>query len=215
MKKNLLPIILYSDFLFALVILVSFTDKGQAELWINQHFDERLGLFFKYATHLGDGLVYALIFVFFLLYRYYYAILTAVLILIQTFFVQIMKRVVFASSPRPKTFFQDWEGVTLQFVEGVKVHAFNSFPSGHTASAFAIATLLTIYFQKPILTVLFFLGAVLVGISRVYLLQHFFEDVLVGASIGIISTLITKYLVFRFFPNLESNLTFKKGLLQK
>jgi len=215
MKKHLLATILYGGFLLALTILVLATYKGQAELLINQRFDERIGFFFKYFTHFGDGLMYALVFIGFILYRYYYTILTVSLIIIQTLIVQVMKRFVFASSPRPKAFFQDVEGVTLQFVEGVKVHTANSFPSGHTATAFAIATFLTVYFKKPAFTILFFLIAILVGFSRVYLLQHFFEDVLTGASIGILSTFISFYLVSKAFPNWQTNPKLERGLLKK
>lgn len=214
MKKHLLATILYGSFLLALSVLVLATYKGQSELWVNQRFDERLGFFFKYFTHLGDGLMFALIFIGFLLYRYYFAILTAFLLIIQALIVQVMKRVVFASSPRPKAFFQGVEGITLQFVESVKVHSSNSFPSGHTATAFAIATFLTVYFKKPALTITFFLCAALVGFSRVYLLQHFFEDVLTGAAIGILSTILTFYLVPKAFPRLQANPKFEAGLLK-
>jgi len=39
------------------------------------------------------------------------------------------------------------------------------------------------------LSILFFIMAVLVGVSRVYLVQHFFIDVYAGACIGLISVI--------------------------
>lgn len=57
-----------------------------------------------------------------------------------------------------------------------------SFPSGHTASAFALARVLAE--EYPDYKVLFYGGAVLVGLSRIYLDKHYISDVVAGAAIG-------------------------------
>ena len=59
-----------------------------------------------------------------------------------------------------------------------------SFPSGHTSSAFALATSLTICYQKWYVAVPAFAWAVTVGYSRMRLGVHFPSDVLAGAIIG-------------------------------
>ncbi len=60
----------------------------------------------------------------------------------------------------------------------------HSFPSGHTAAAFAFATALTLRHKKA--GVIAFVLAVLMGLSRLYLFVHFPSDVLAGALFGIL-----------------------------
>ncbi|MGD8345104.1 MAG: phosphatase PAP2 family protein [Desulfobacterales bacterium] len=59
-----------------------------------------------------------------------------------------------------------------------------SFPSGHTAAAFVIATLIAHFF--PILTVPVSIWAMLVGVSRIYLGVHYPTDIIAGLVIGIL-----------------------------
>lgn len=61
----------------------------------------------------------------------------------------------------------------------------HSFPSGHTATAFAIA--MTFVLLLPEIGWLAFFVALLVGWSRIYVGAHYFGDVLTGAWIGSIS----------------------------
>jgi undecaprenyl-diphosphatase len=60
-----------------------------------------------------------------------------------------------------------------------------SFPSGHTAAVFALACLVRKEF--PALVPLFWVMAVLVGISRIYVGGHFLSDVIAGAGLGYIA----------------------------
>jgi undecaprenyl-diphosphatase len=60
-----------------------------------------------------------------------------------------------------------------------------SFPSGHTATSFACATVLSSY--APRLRVPFFLLATLIGLSRIYNGMHYPTDVLAGAVLGVLT----------------------------
>jgi len=64
----------------------------------------------------------------------------------------------------------------------------HSFPSGHTSASFSIAT--TIAFNVPKLSILVFLIALTIGISRVYLGVHYPTDVVAGIILGVVSGII-------------------------
>ena len=71
-----------------------------------------------------------------------------------------------------------------------------SFPSGHTANAFALATTLTYYHRRvaPFL----FAWAILVAFSRPFLGVHYFTDLLGGAAVGIVVSLIITRIAARY-----------------
>lgn len=65
-----------------------------------------------------------------------------------------------------------------------------SFPSGHTTSAFAMATALSLSYQKWYVAVPAYLYAGMVGYSRMRLGVHFPSDVLGGIVVGMGSGLL-------------------------
>ena len=166
--------------------------KGEAELIFNKHYNVLFDFFFRYYTYLGDGLAFVFLILLFLYNRYYYVIVTGGVIILQTIVVQGMKLELFRHVDRPSLFFSHVHGI--HYVEGVTLHLYQSFPSGHSATAFSVATLLALTYKDKRLSVIWYAAAILVAISRVYLMQHFFVDVYFGAIIGIGITLIVWYL---------------------
>ncbi|MEP6713449.1 MAG: phosphatase PAP2 family protein, partial [Ferruginibacter sp.] len=104
--------------------------------------------------------------------------------------VQIIKNLI--NSPRPKLFFE--HGQYLFFIDNLSLSGYASFPSGHTATAFAIATVSMLILKNKKWNLSFLIAAILVGYSRIYLAQHFLLDVLTGALIGTIAAFPAMYL---------------------
>lgn len=82
------------------------------------------------------------------------------------------------------------------------------FPSGHTSAAFSLAAVLGITFPQA--GSLFYLVALLTGISRLYFRAHYLIDVLGGALIGVLIGLpLAKKLIT---PSCQANVTFLGSL---
>jgi len=97
---------------------------------------------------------------------------------------------VIAGRMRPELYFND----NLYGFSGFHLgNAFNSFPSGHSATAFAFLVSLSLLFPRYRY---WFIGlAAAVALSRVMLLRHYVSDVLIGSLIGTLTALIV-YKVF-------------------
>lgn len=75
-----------------------------------------------------------------------------------------------------------------------------SFPSGHTSTAFTLATSLTLQYKKWYVAIPLFAWASSVGYSRMYLGEHYPTDVLAGAVIGIGSAYLSEWLNKKLLP---------------
>lgn len=72
-----------------------------------------------------------------------------------------------------------------------------SFPSGHTALAFALATSVLLHHRR--LGLIFITAALLVGAGRVLSNVHYPIDIIAGAAIGITTALLL-HQFHRFYP---------------
>lgn len=84
---------------------------------------------------------------------------------------------------------------SVSLSEAVFHNFLQSFPSGHTATAFALAMALSLSYRqgRPI----FFLFAFLVGLQRIISQNHFPSDVIAGAVIGVVSARTVLWVVHR------------------
>lgn len=151
--------------------------------------------FFTYFTHLGDGL-FALFLIVILLIAKKKELSLLIFFSYSSsgLLAQFIKHLVHTQRPG---FFKEITK-NCHFVQGVKINLMNSFPSGHTTSAFAIATILIFYFPTSKWKAAILLTAFLVGYSRIYLVQHFVSDVgcgmLLGTLCGVFVVEIYKFL---------------------
>lgn len=85
-----------------------------------------------------------------------------------------------------------------------------SFPSGHSCSSFAAASVL--FAQNKKIAVPAFIVAVLIAFSRLYNYVHFPSDVLFGILLGIICAAVTVFVFrkFGFDKKLSGDLKYKK-----
>lgn len=139
-------------------------------------------------TNAGDGIFLVAIGLLLILLKRKYWLVVLLCLTIPSLITQLLKHQVFAHHFRPSLAMKDIPN--LYFVEGVKMNQYNSFPSGHTTAAFSLYTLIALMISGKRFGFVWPLIAALVGLSRVYLLQHFWEDILAGAIVGLLSCTI-------------------------
>jgi membrane-associated phospholipid phosphatase len=99
-------------------------------------------------------------------------------------------------------------GVDLpDVVEGVHLRtAMNSFPSGHTSAAFALFACMALISPRK-WAPLWITAAWAVAYSRIYLSQHFLEDILLGSIIGVVSSCAVFMLMNHYLNKTNNKLT--------
>jgi membrane-associated phospholipid phosphatase len=173
-----------------------FYSPTEIMFWINQHHSEALDVIFRYVTLLGEDTIF-LVMLLSLAFRHYVQeintaiemkfLLVAWLIKV---FVSVSLKNIF-NLPRPMEVYQH-SGREIHLVEGINIHHWQSFPSGHTMTAFAFACFLAIALKQPKGSILMLFIAILVGFSRMYLFQHFPRDVFAGGILGVAIPLALK-----------------------
>ncbi len=160
--------------------------------WQLNHQHSDVGDFImKYYTHIGDGLIAIAVGVIMLgLGKRKLGVLIILSFLLSGLITQTIKRV--NPEPRPGLYFK--KAMLVHSVDGNLLMGRNSFPSGHTTSAFAVFSLLAFAVRNKGVQFVFFCLAILVGYSRIYLGQHFFEDTVTGAAIGFGTSLLLCWL---------------------
>jgi len=177
----------WAIFFTAAAVLHLFVDFVDIHLFINHFYTPFFDFLYSYITHLGDGRIFIPLIVFSLFTKYRDAVNWTLFIVVSTIIGQTLKRTL--GFPRPYYYFTELLPSYLHYVDGVKMHAHNSFPSGHSITIFVVATYIAFrYFPNKAGAQLFILFvAGLVAFSRVYLSQHFLHDTLAGGFIGILS----------------------------
>ena len=187
-NDNRLFIIIYLVLWIAGVVVCMAYTKGEIHLFLNQFHSKFCDFTFKYLTFLGDGLFSTAVVVVLLFIRFRYSLMVLASYLSSGILVQVIKRFIFPDSPRPVLFFKDV--AELYFVPGIHLHSNHSFPSGHSASAFALIITFALIIRNRWIKYLLLILACGVAYSRVYISQHFLIDILIGSLLGFLAALI-------------------------
>ncbi|WP_291910597.1 phosphatase PAP2 family protein [Chitinophaga sp. CB10] len=187
----------YLPFFAGLMLIKLFFSRDDIYFFINRLHTPFGDWFFPLITHLGS-------------------VAAAVVLTVAVFFFSKRESFILASAycftalvnfglkfwvafPRPHRYFSqkiaqainDPRLQAIYYVPGVDVlDNFRSFPSGHTVCAFTAATVLAYFTKNKAWSLAYLALAVLVGYSRMYMSQHFFEDVAVGSLVGIALTFV-------------------------
>jgi membrane-associated phospholipid phosphatase len=178
--------ILYLILLAACLVIKLIFTKDQIYFAVNTRYNDFLDTIEPYITDLGNGWTIVAVVVIVVLFNYRIAFLLATTFAITSLSVQVAK--FFFDAPRPQLYFKD-QLSKLHFVKGVEMLSHNSFPSGHTLTAFAAGVVITYLLKNKSWAYLLIFYGLMVGFSRVYLSQHFFEDVVAGSIMGVVLTI--------------------------
>ena len=183
LRKNKVFLLLYGLLLLLGIFLLISFQKPEIILFINQHNNNYIDVFFTYITKLGEApiVVFTLLFVLIKQRSDFWRI--AIAFSVMGIFMYLCKFHFFEDNVRPRAFINNDK--LLHFIQGVEMHLRHTFPSGHTTTAFLSFFLLSSFTKNKYIIFLNLALAASVAYSRMYLGQHFFEDVFVGSFVGV------------------------------
>lgn len=195
--------------LFFLIVggyLLSQIETGDSIFYFSDNRTPYGDLFFVWFTKVGEIATYLILVIYFLFIRFRYSLIIG-LTGITTMIISFSSKAFFAHD-RPILFFEKLGNLdSINLIDGVyEVTGQTSFPSGHTMSGFALFGILAFLVgRKNLIGTLCFITALLIGISRIYLVQHFLKDIYLGAIMGSILALFIYWFQSRY-PINENNL---------
>lgn len=205
LRKEVFILLTGAAFLAASVLSISQTQLN-ISLALNQYHHRVLDYLSFFATHLGDGIFAVLLSLVIWYYNKQMGIMVLLTYAISSGLTQLLKRLVFADLHRPLWHLERLANALYYLPPGAEQVYNNSFPSGHTTTAFAIFAMLSFFSSQTIIKVIMFVLAVLVAFTRVYLLQHFLIDTLAGAFIG---TTISYVFYFHLYQRSKLDVLFR------
>jgi len=179
-------------FLFIMVcgiFLSFFPDKIEAQLALhNNWYSPRGYTWMGYITGWGEGPMFIIVILLYVWKKSWWrAVEFLAAGLLSSLLVQLLKKLVFAPSPRPMGVIE-WS--QTQLATDIELPLQFAFPSGHTTTAFVFFTLIALHWRRPAIQVFAAFCAIAVAVSRVYLMAHWITDVMAGALLGMSIALV-------------------------
>ncbi len=189
MKKFLMHNGIYISLYLVMLLFCGYFLWHYGKVQIHQTINAKVGniaidTFFKYITHIGDGLFAVMIIVLLLFINVRKALYVLLSFALASGLTQILKNFVFIDVWRPQFVFQFYARAPLNLIEGVDLNIGDSFPSGHSTGAFALFIALLLLSKNHFIKMTCFILACLAAYSRTHLSQHWLIDIYVGSIIG-------------------------------
>jgi len=186
------------------ILQLCFT-KEQLFFAVNNHYTPFIDVVMYYTTWLGEGwVIVILILLLFTISRFrnvWFFITATACTLIPFGMQQGLKE--YFKAPRPRAYFHD--SAIMHFLPAWPSLVNNSFPSGHSEGAFGFFCFVSLLLPERYIKfgLLFFLLALSVCYSRIYLTAHFFADVYAGSIIGAVTTILVYTVMYRYKNTVE------------
>lgn len=204
-KENRIFFIGYFLLLFIGIFVWGFYSRADGFILLNPFHSSFLNVLFIGITTIGDGIfTVALCIILFFFKRRFLSLMILSSFLISGIISQVIKY--FFLEARPAMFFEKTN--YPYFIDHVTLHNFHSFPSGHATSAFAMVSILCFSIKNKNYSVLLLMLGALVGCSRIYLGQHFINDISAGSIIGVLFSIFSWIYFEKYFKRIlkiESN----------
>jgi membrane-associated phospholipid phosphatase len=208
LRRNIVFCTLSLILVAVLGLALLYIPKGELHLLLCDRHTPARDIFYRYYTQIAEWFPYAVCVLILLFGRIGDGAMASASMAVSGLATQGFKYL--ADTDRPLTWFaHNMPDITLPLVEGVRMSKFYSFPSGHTTSFFALAFVVCIlatrilsekrsYCLSALLQTALFALAALGGYSRIYLSQHFPEDIAGGVIVGLLITLLCYVVFYRF-----------------
>jgi len=192
-KKHFIIAVVLSISLAASLFSMSMLwGKNEAFLYLNANLGFVADKVFEYSSYLAEGWIWIPYFI--LLVGLYKKDTAFILMnfLVSTLLTQFAKNYIFDTAMRPMA--SGLDATQIHTVPGVEIHTFNSFPSGHTATAFTLFLLTTYLFPNKYVLTIGIVYAMVCGYSRIYLAQHFPLDLAGGIFVALLTLPISIFI---------------------
>lgn len=175
------------------ISLDKYFGEEELHLVLNQYNTPMADYFFKYFTKTGE-ILFGLFIMAFIIWKSNWRMLLifATSAFLQTLIIVSAKRLFFMDHHRPGFYFKE-RGIDIHLVDGIKQAITFTFPSGHTSTSFFVFLVLTLLVKTNWLKFLLGMAAIFAALSRIYLSQHFMQDTVAGALIGVFSVIFAYY----------------------
>ena len=165
LRKNRFFFIPYAFILLIVGVLQLMYSQESLMQAVNVRNSISADLFFTYATYMGDGVFFVVFCLILLLINRQHGALAFASFALSSLTSIFLKQVAFPKSLRPLKFFEH-SAFEYHIIKGLDIYSYNSFPSGHSTSAFALFCMLALLNPKKNWNWLLLLPALITGLLQ-------------------------------------------------